>query len=176
MTVFKQCVESVTTDGHARLSQLLYHTTDDAYNAIKSCLGDGGDAGYALAMKRLQTRFGSPHVICEAMMSDLKLHPNAHTAAQLRQYADQLTTASDVLKKHNMYSEIDTQNSVLGMCKKLQPHMRYKWRDCAADKLHETGAYPRFSAAVLKCSFVIILNKEQRDWIYYIGLYYTTVI
>ena len=31
-------------------------------------------------------------------------------------------------------------------------------------------------ASVLKCSFVIILNKEQRDWIYYIGLYYTTVI
>ena len=29
---------------------------------------------------------------------------------------------------------------------------------------------------VLRCSFVIILNKEQRDWIYYIGLYYTTVI
>ena len=29
---------------------------------------------------------------------------------------------------------------------------------------------------VSKCSFVIILNKEQRDWIYYIGLYYTTVI
>ena len=30
--------------------------------------------------------------------------------------------------------------------------------------------------SVLRCSFVIILNKEQRDWIYYIGLYYTTVI
>ena len=59
-------------------------------------------------------------------MSDLKLHPNAHTAAELRQFADQLTTASDVLKEHNMYSEIDTQNFVLGMCKKLQPHMRYK--------------------------------------------------
>ena len=44
MTVFKQCVESVATDGHTRLSQLLHHTTGDAYNAIKSCLGDGGDA------------------------------------------------------------------------------------------------------------------------------------
>ena len=36
--------------------------TGDAYNAIKSCLGDGGDTGYTLAMKtdtdtfRLTTR------------------------------------------------------------------------------------------------------------------------
>ena len=145
MTVFKQCVESVTTDGHTRLSQLLHHTTGDAYNAIKSCLGDGGDAGYILAMKRLRTRFGSPHVICETIMSDLKMHPDAHTAVDLRQFADLLITASHILKEHGMYSEIDNQNFILSMCMKLQLRIRYKWRDHAADKLQTSNAYPRFS-------------------------------
>ena len=154
MTVFKQCVESVTTDGHTRLSQLLYHTKGEAYNAIKSCLGEGGDAGYALAMKRLRTRFGSPHVICETVMSDLKRHPDAHTAADLRQFADELTTASDVLKEHSMYAEIDTQNFILSMCMKLQLRVRYKWRNRAADKLHDTEAYPRF------CDFVAFVARQ----------------
>ena len=41
MTVFKQCVESVTTDGHTiRLSQLLQHTTGQGR---KSMFKHGGD-------------------------------------------------------------------------------------------------------------------------------------
>ena len=73
------------------------------------------------------------------------MHPDAHTAVDLRHFADLLITASHILKEHGMYSEIDTQNLILSMCMKLQLPIRYKWRDHAKDKLQTSNAYPRFS-------------------------------
>ena len=149
MASFRQCVESITSDNHTRLSQLLYHTKGEARTAISSFINTPDGTGFDLAMKRLKSRFGSPHVICETVLSDLKDYPDAHTPPDIRQFADQLNNASVILKEHSMYSEMDTQNFILCMCLKLPVRIRYKWRYHATDSLEKRNLYPNFQDFVL---------------------------
>ena len=111
MASFWQCVESITSGNHTRLSQLLYHTKGEARTAISSFINTPDGTDFDLAMKRLKSRFGSPHVICETVLSDLKNYPDAHTPPDIRQFADRFNNASVILKEHSMYSEIDTVSS-----------------------------------------------------------------
>ena len=154
MASFRQCVESITSDIHTRLSQLLYHTKGEARTAISSFINTPDCTGFDLAMKRLKSRFGSPHVICETVLSDLKDYPDAHTPPDIRQFADQLNNASVILKEHSMYSEMDTQNFILCMCLKLPIRIRYKWRDYATDSLEKRNIYPNFQ------DFVVFVERR----------------
>ena len=154
MASFRQCVESITSDNHTRLSQLLYHTNGEARTAISSFINTPDGTGFDLAMKRLKSRFGSPHVICETVLSDLNDYPDVHTPHDIRQFADQLNNASVILKEHSMYSEMDTQNFILCMCLKLPVRIRYKWRDHATDSLEKRNLYPNFQ------DFVVFVERQ----------------
>ena len=63
MTVFRESVQSVTSDGQKRVNQLFHHTTGEARKTVEPCITLGGQAGYEQAMSRLKNRYGSPHVI-----------------------------------------------------------------------------------------------------------------
>ena len=52
MSVFNEAVESVTEDGSKRFSQLLFHTTGAAHDAVKSCIGVGSTEGYDRAIPK----------------------------------------------------------------------------------------------------------------------------
>ena len=82
-------------------------------------------AGYEQAMSRLKDRYGSPYVICEAVMSDLRGCSDANTPLELRHFADLLSSALIVLRQHGRYSDMDTQKFILTMCLKLQSSLRY---------------------------------------------------
>ena len=86
MTVFRESVESVTSDGQKRLNQLFHHTTGEARRTVEPCITLGGQAGYEQAMSRLKDRYGSPYVICEAVMSDLRGCSDANTPLELRHF------------------------------------------------------------------------------------------
>ena len=163
MTIFKETVESVTNDGQTRLSQLLYHTIGEAHRTVESYVVEGGESGYLKAMEMLESRFGSSHVICEAMLSDLRAMPNAYTALDLRDMSDRLRHASVVLRAHNRYSEIDTQTFILSLCLKLKLQLRYQWRERATDGLRRSGAYPSFNDF---SKFVETQAEIQNDPIY----------
>ena len=154
MASFRQCVESITSDNHTRLSQLLYHTKGEARTAISSFINTPDGPGFNLAMKRLKSRFGSPHVICETVLSDLNDYPDANTPPDIRQFADQLNNASVILKEHSMYSEMDTQNFILCMCLKLPVCICYKWCDHATDSLEKRNLYPNFQ------DFVVFVERQ----------------
>ena len=141
MASFRQCVQSITSDNHTRLSQLLYHTKSKARTAISSFINTPDGTGLDLAMKRLKSRFGSPHVICD--------YPDAHTPPDIRQFSDQLNNASVILKEHSMYSEIDTQNLILCMCLKLPVRIRFKWCDHATDNIEKRNLYPNIQDFVM---------------------------
>ena len=163
ITVFKETVEAVTTDGQRRLTQLLHHTTGPAHDAVESCIGTGGDAAYQKAMDKLKSRFGSPHVICETILSDLSARKEAKTAPELRHLADNLSNAAMILKEHGKYPEINTQNFIIGICKKLDTRLRYKWRERATNAQMDNGAYPTFSDFV---SFVERRADISNDPVY----------
>ena len=112
MASFRQCVESITFDNNTRLSLLLYHTKGEAPTAISSFINTLDGTGFDLDMKRLKSRFGSPHVICETVLSDLNDYPDAHTPPDIRQFTDQLSNVSVILKEHSMYAVMDTQNFI----------------------------------------------------------------
>ena len=80
------------------------------------CITLGGQAGYEQTMSRLKDRYGSPHVICEAVMSDLRGCSDANTPLELRHSADLLSGALIVLRQHGRYSDMDTQKFILPMC------------------------------------------------------------
>ena len=130
---------------------------------MESCVGAGGDEGYKTAMEKLKTRFGSRHVICESILSNLHKLKDARNASDLRQLADQLSNAASVLRSHNKYPEVDTQKFILSMCLKLNSPLRFKWRSRAMDKLEQTGAYPSFDDFV---SFVERQSDIHNDPVY----------
>ena len=163
MTVFRESVESVTSDGQKRLNQLFHHTTGEARRTVEPCIALGGQAGYEQAMSRLKDRYGSPHVICEAVMSDLRGCSDANTPLELRHFADLLSGALIVLRQHGRYSDMDTQKFILTMCLKLQSSLRYKWPEIAADTLAKSGSYPLLDEFV---SFVETRATVYNDPIY----------
>ena len=156
MAIFKETVESVTKDGHTRLTQLLYqyHTTGEAHSTVESCVIQGGELGYKQAMEKLRSRFGSPHVVCETVLSDLRALPCASSALDLRHFADTLLHSSVVLKANDRHSEVDTQTFILSMCLKLKMQLRYKWRENAVHNLEHGGSYPTFD------DFILFVERE----------------
>ena len=141
MTVFRESVESVTSDGQKRLNQVFHHTTCEARRTIEPCITLGGQAGYEQEMSRQKDRYSSPHVICEAVMSDLRGCSDAKTPLELRHFADLLSGTLIVLRQHGRYLDMDTQKFILTMCLKLQSSLRYKCHEIAADTLAKSGLY-----------------------------------
>ena len=155
MSVFKEAVESVTQDGSKRLSQLLFHTTGAAHDAVKSCIGVGSTEGYDRAITKLNYRFGSSYVISESIISDLTNYRDVSTAADLRQFSDSLSNADVLLSQLNKLPEVDTQKFILSVCTKLRPPLQYKWRKRVAGHLKSKHCYPSFK------DFVAFVEKQS---------------
>ena len=102
------------------------------------------EGGYKYALKKLHDRFGSSHIICESVLSDLNSCGDVKTAVDIRNLADSLDSAALILKKHGKYTEVDTQNFILKICMKLKPQLGYKWREMATTHLADKDSYPTF--------------------------------
>ena len=138
ITLFMNSVETATPDGQTRLMQLLHHTTGRSRKSITPCIMEGGNAGYKSV--------GS--IICESVFSDLNSYGDVKTAVDIRNLADSLDSAALILKKHEKYTEVDTQNFIIKICMKLKPHMRYKWRENETTHLADKDSYPTFQDIV----------------------------
>ena len=101
ISVFKDAVESVSQDCYKRFSQLLFHMTGTANEAIKYCIGVGSAEGYDRAITRLNSRCGSSHIILEYVISNLTNYRDVSTAADLRQFDDSLSNADMLLSQLN---------------------------------------------------------------------------
>ena len=85
-------------------------------HSIKMCRTDGGEDGYARALKILRERFGCSYNVCNSIIEKLKHGPDVCTPIELRTFSDKLANAKVTLKKNNMYNEIDTQNNIVEIC------------------------------------------------------------
>ena len=65
--------------------------------------------------------------------------------SELRAFADELANAEITLKGKDMFSEVDTQNNIVHICRKLQPQLRYRWRDTVMKEKRAASVYLKFS-------------------------------
>ena len=156
ITTFEEVVGRITPDPDARLIRLKSHLSGKASDAVRSCRSQCGEESYKKAMSILRERFGSPHIICNSIISSLKNGGNVRTPGELRTLADELANAEMSLKANSMFSEIDTQNNIVNISCRLHTSLRYKWRDHVMRRKRESSEYLRFS------DFVNFL-KEQAD-------------
>ena len=92
-------------------------------------------------MSILRERFGSPHIICNSIISSLKNGGNVRTPGELRTLADELANAEMSLKANRIFSEIDTQNNIVNICYRLHTSLRYKLRDHVMRRKRESSEY-----------------------------------
>ena len=145
VSTFEEVVGRITTDPAAKLIRLKSHVSGIAADAIKSCRTQDGAEAYTRAMKILHERFGSPHIICNSIISGLKDGSSVRTPSELRSFADELANAEITLKGKDMFSEVDTQNNIVHICRRLHPQLRYKWRDIVMKEKRATSIYLKFS-------------------------------
>ena len=96
-------------------------------------------------MKILHDRFGSPHIICNSIISGLKDGSSVRTPSELQSFTDELANAEIALKGKDMFSEVDTQNNIVLICRRLQPQLTYRLRDTVMKEKRVTSVYLKFS-------------------------------
>ena len=121
ISTFEEVIGRVTSDPVAKLIRLKSHVTGKAADAIKSCRNQDGEKAYTNAIKILRERFGSPHIVCNNLVSNLKNGANVRTPAELRTFADDLSNAEVTLKGNAMFTEMDTQSNIVHICRRLIP-------------------------------------------------------
>ena len=109
------------------------------------CRIDSGADGYARAMKILRDRFGSPYVVCNSVIQRLIHGPSVRSPSEIRTLADKLCNAEITPRKKQMYTEIDTQNNIIQICLRLEPSLKYEWRNRVMKNKQSTGVYLNFS-------------------------------
>ena len=163
ITTFDLIVGRVTKDSAAKLIRLKSHVSGIAAEAIKSCRTQDGEQAYTRAINILRERFGSPYIVCHSIISKLKNGGPVRTPSELQTFADDLANAEVTLKGNDMFSEIDTQYNIVQICHRLQPQLRYKWRDIVMNNKRATALYLKFSDFV---SFVQDRADDVNDPIY----------
>ena len=156
ITTFKEVIGNVVSDPAVKLIRLKSQVTGAAFDSIKMCRTDSGDDGYTRAMKILYDRFGSPYIVCNSVIEQLKHGPDVRSPAEVRTFSDELANAEITLRNNKMFTEIDTQNNIVEICHRLDRSIRYEWRHKTVRNKQDTGVYLNFSEFV---SFV----QEQAE-------------
>ena len=82
---------------------------------------------------------------------------------EVQQLADEMITASMVLKSLDSLSEVDTQATILELVGRLQGYIQIKWNRLALDMKKSKGSYPRFDHLV---EFINDVAMELNDPVY----------
>ena len=88
-STFEEVIGRVTSDPAAKLIRLKSHATCKAADATKSCRTEDGGKADTNAIRILRGRFGSPHIVCNNLVSNLKHGADVRTPAKFRTFADE---------------------------------------------------------------------------------------
>ena len=148
ITTFKEVVEIATPSPAARLIRLKSHLSGHAQQAIESCRPQDGQAAYDEALKILKEDFGSDYKVCQDVLSNLKNGKMVRNPADIRTFAHDLANAAVTLKNIQMFGELNTQNCIVELCKRLPQRLMFKWRDSVMKVKQQSDRYPQFDAFV----------------------------
>ena len=145
ISVLKKTVGASSCGSRLKLNLLLKSTIGAAKDAISKYTLMEAEQEYTQAKQRLEERFRSPYLVSSAISEEIQSGKPAKTPAELLKLSAKLENAELILNDMNMYSELDTQASILNICKLLPNHLTYKWRDCAMKIKSSTMRYPNIS-------------------------------
>ena len=163
ITIFDELVDSKVSDPQVKLTRLVQYLEGPARDAVSQCIIIGGSSGYVQARKILEDRFGSAHLIAQTLLHDLKEGKPAIRPQELRQLADEIQTASAILRKHGMFNEIDTQSSILAILRRCSNYVKQRWRKKALETRQNTGLYPDFTKF---SEFMVQIARDSCDPLY----------
>ena len=111
MAVYNRSIGDLPISDDEKLTHLYDCLRGKARDAVDMCIIVGGTDGYQQDLKNLKSRFGDKHLLTE-IKQDLCNGKLVKTSSELRTLADQAANADMVLKKTDLYSEIDTQHTI----------------------------------------------------------------
>ncbi|KAA3670597.1 uncharacterized protein DEA37_0014069, partial [Paragonimus westermani] len=109
-------VLNIVQDPEARLSYLIHYCDGEAREAIESCAILEPEEGFRDAMETLMTRFGCPHLIARAHISQLVGGPTVRT------------NDGDALKKQMQYeADLNASVTVAAIARRLPHALQLEW-------------------------------------------------
>ena len=143
MSQFKGSVDQLTSDSLLKLNILKHYCVGDARDLIKNCGRVDPVAGYKEALQILKERCGSPHLIVEKVLSELRSKKPTRSARDLQELADKLDGAVRTLHEVGKMSEIDTQSTIKEVMNRVQfTHIKTRWQRMAIENLRKKQCYP----------------------------------
>ena len=137
--------QKVSTDGQ-RLNYLIQHCVGECKEAIEDCGLLGEEAGYTRAREILASYYGSPHIIARSHVEGLINGPEikGNDVKGLNKLALQMLKCNINLSQLGYASDIDNQENLRQIARRLPYHLRTKWVDVAY-KIVETGRQACFT-------------------------------
>ena len=163
ITIFDELIENRMSDCQIKLTRLIQYCEGPAREAVNQCVVVGGALGYRQARQILEERFGNAHLVVQTLLRDLREGKAAIKPCELRQLADDIAVACAILRKHDMFSEINSQNSILVILRRCHNHIKQKWRKKALSVRQSTGLYPDFTQFA---DFMTQMARESNDPLY----------
>ena len=142
ISLFDELVHNVISDDQIKLTRLIQYTEGRARDAISSCSLIGGNEGYSAARQILHERFGNDIVVFQRIMADINSHKNVKSPVEMRDYSDFLSNSVSILKKLNMYVEVDTIDMQLQIISKYPQNVVEQWKHKAFVHKSATNKYP----------------------------------
>ena len=161
--IFKDAIAKHVSGERDKLVRLMQATSGRAHEAITSCAILQDQTCFERAWTILGERFGSPHVIADLVVNDIRIGGAARTPEELTRLSDQLTNAELILKELDMFGEVDSQRMIVEICRKLPEHITNRWRDRAIQCRQKSGVYPVFLEFV---AFVKVQADGAADPVY----------
>ena len=145
---FQSDVGSRAVSPKIKLRKLADCCKGKAYTAIRPCFLMSPEEGYWSAWKILQERFGNPVQISRACVDALVDGPaiKPNESLKLLEFADQVKACMMTLQSIGRTSEIDSQESMVKVMRKLPFFAQTQWRKRAVAYKREKGEYPDFEA------------------------------
>ena len=140
---FNEIVHKAPIDDAAKLARLLQFCKGRAHDAIRSCIHSKN--GYARATTILSERFGSPFLITEKLVNDLRSGKSVRTPEEIRHLADELQTSLAILREHGTQSEVESQHFLVAILQRFPKPIQLRWKKYALDSKRKCNKYPSVS-------------------------------
>lgn len=126
---FEEYVCKWTQTDRERLTQLRNYTTGKPNDLVRGCIHLPPTAGYAEAMRLLQSRYGAPYDTSRAYVKKLKDWPRLSMKApeEIDRFAILLRDSYNALTGLGRLTELEHPTTMKEIVNKLPDCLRYKW-------------------------------------------------
>ena len=145
MSSFEAGVKCVK-DPQIKLNYLIQQCQGEAKDSIQDCIIMDHQEGFDNALKILKDRYGRPHTVARAYLTQLTegppLKPSDHNG--LTNLSLEMNRCNLTLQRMGYAAELNNSDSLLRITRRLPMHLRAKWVD-KADEIIQESTEPTFT-------------------------------